>query len=97
MEEGKKEYFSENNLLEKPIQLNSDLCLQKEDIEDMVAHTDLPRETLLWKVKSGFPTYHLNPSTRLLVIYGENELLSFQLKEDSILLKKYMDKYGNRK
>lgn len=45
------------------------------------------------KFKEGFTSYHLNPETRLLIVYPESGPLIFRLKPDSVLLQKYIEKY----
>ena len=75
------------------IQLNHDMVLEEKDIESRVPVEELPRETIAWKAKEGFPSYHLNPETRLLIVFLPEGTKAFRLSEDSHLLRKYMEKY----
>ena len=87
---------TENNFLENPIDLSEDLVLTNDDIESLVSHDEVPKETLVWKYKEGFPTYHLNPDSRLLVIYFETGPKLFRLNKDSRLINKYIEKYFHK-
>jgi hypothetical protein len=96
IKEEEKEKFIEN-----PIQLHPELTLQNEDIEDEVSPTDWPKDTICWKQRDSFPSFHLNPEARLLLIFmldkKENpDYKAFRLKASSQLLEKYKIKYGTK-
>ena len=95
-EESKFQPEVSSKYLEQPIALHPDMTLTEEDIESRVPFGEVPHDTLVWKSREGFPTYHLNPATRLLIVYLESGPLVFKLKEDSELLRKYIEKYGSR-
>ncbi len=92
--------LNKENILDREVPLNNPetgLVLKNDDIESVHPLDKLPKETLGWKAKEGFPTYHFNPETRLLIIYPSeelgNEVQAYILKEDSEFIKAYSKRY----
>lgn len=87
---------AEKNFIEKPITLHPELVLTNEDIERELKEEEIPRETIRIMQKRGFPGYHLNPNTRVLLMFGMEHMgHNFLLKEDSPLIEKFIERYEN--
>ncbi len=82
-------------LLLEPITLHPELVLTNEDVEESLTTAAVGGTTMRWMSKPGYPSYSLNPSTRLLVISLEGGTKVFRLKELSPLITGFKEKYGN--
>jgi len=85
-----RQFISEPILLNSP---ETGLVLTNDDIDSEPPQNQMPRKTLLWKVKDHFPSYSIDVTAQTIIIMETGRVLFFKLKPESKLLRKFEERY----
>ena len=86
----------ETKFLLRPVRLHEEFELTEADIENLGSEKDITGKTAKIMRKKGFPTYHWNADSKLLVIFphqNDESLKIFKLKEGSSFEAWYNNRY----
>lgn len=78
--------------LKEPIRLHPELELTNADIERSLPESEIPKQTIRWMQKEGYPTYHIDTETRKAIVVKDG-VQAFLLRTDSRLLSDFEKRY----